>query len=182
MKKALLILFLAGPAWSAGLPELNNEIDVLHSTANATVSAFNKIEADTNLNVGSLVNGGIITTSANTTVSWPIFFVASTFSVTAIQADLVIPSSFSILSIMAGPVAVADGKSVSESFINGNERFVVFGLNQNAIGSGIVAYMQIKIGAVQKGLYPMALINPAGSDAGGKAVLVSSESGTIEVE
>jgi hypothetical protein len=172
-----------GKVEAANLNDLNNEITVLQSTVSILSSDLSTAFARLNLNRGPVLVGGVTTASAGTTVNWPVTLVPSTFSVSGIQFDLVLPSSFSVVSVSAGPTATAAGKSVTTSVVNGQERVLIFGLNQNVIAPGVVALVKLSVAPLTPPrICPIAFINPGASDPAGNGLLFSSESGTVEVQ
>jgi hypothetical protein len=170
---ALLFLSLiSGPVKASTRADLDTHIqNVEQITSSLTVSvpaALTRLKTQTNTG-----------TPANQTVTWPISYVASTFSVAGLQFDLALPSSFTVVSVSAGPAAIAAGKSVTWNA--STDRGLVFGLNQTALGTGVVALVQLQIGQVSHGLYSMALVNPVAVTGAGTSILISATSGTIGV-
>jgi len=185
----LIILFLcAGRIHAtASVNDLNNEISVLKSTTTQTVTDVNKALSDfknqINLTQGVLVLGGIESMSVSTSTDWPITFLASTFSVTTLQMDLVIPSSFTVGLIVSGPAALASGKSVIFSTVNGTRHLTITGVAPNPIPTGVVALVSLQPGpSILKGYHILSLMNPVATDGSGANVPVLSEDGLIEVQ
>ena len=165
------------------IKDLDSEISNLSSATIRTQADLNtalfRFQAETNLSQGPLLVGGIVPAKSGDTISWPISFLASSFTVSGVQANIVVPSSFTIASITAGPEAIADNKSVSS---NGGT-FIVFGLNQFNIHDGVLAIAQIKVPTnARPGFYTICLGDPTASNVSGKSVLISATSGTIEVK
>lgn len=184
---ALLCGALCGSRAGAavGVPQLNSEITALQSTTTTTINdvnaAFLRIKSETNQTGCGLAIGAIQHTKANTTIMWPVEFVTSTSPITSLQFDASIPSSFTVVSVSTGPADIATGKSVSGAIVNGNERVLVFGLNQTSQQTGQVAVIQWKVGNVPNGLYPIELLNPVASNAAGTVVPLCLMSGIVEV-
>lgn len=161
---------------------LSGQVQDLGSDQNA---AFTKLQTNlhnlqdqTNLSQGVLLVGGILLNSPGLTFNWPITLLPGTFVPTGLQADIVLPTGFSIVSITAGPAATAANKQVSAS---GN-RFIIFGINQTAIGPGVVATVKLQAtSGTAKRQYSIGLINPVVADKDGVPVCASAVSGTVEV-
>lgn len=164
--------------------ELDTEIQNLQADTNSLQvdqpAAFDRLKTQTNLIRGPLIVGGIQSTTSGSTIDWLVSYVASTYSVTALQFDLEVPISFSVVSVTAGPASLAANKSVEYS--SATSRGIIFGLNQTVIGSGVIAIVQLKLNPLPNSFYPVNLLNPVASDANGHALLISAMSGTVEVK
>jgi hypothetical protein len=167
------------------LAPLNAEITVLGAAANAlgvdVPAAIKRVKDETNLTTGALLVGGTLKGVAGTTVAWPITLIPSTTLPTALQADIVLPSGITFVSVTAGVAATNAGKQVQASVVNGNERFLIFGLNQTVMAQGIVATVQLAIATGLKGLFPVCLIAPSLSDGNGNEIQMSTISGTVSL-
>jgi hypothetical protein len=186
MRKLLffvLMISCASIGKAATVQDLDNEIGVLESTVTELSTDLATSFARLNLNQGPVLVGGVMTASPGGTIDWPLTLVPSTFSVTGLQADIVIPSSFTVVSVTEGPAATAAGKTVSSNVVNGMERILVFGLNQTPIGLGVVATVQFRVdSATPSRICPISFVDPVASDASGNTILFSAESGSVEVK
>jgi len=167
--------------------DLNTKIGVLHTTTNNlnqdVPGAYQRLKALAHLTQGSLIAGAVQTDAVGSTFDWPITFTTSGTSISGFQFDFPIPSSFTIVSVTAGPAVLAATKSIASQVMPGNiERIIAFGLNQNPIGSGIAAIVRFKLASPPKGLYPLSLMNPIGTDASGTPTILSAMSGTVVVQ
>lgn len=112
---------------------------------------------------------------AGTTVNVPMTFSPGTDAVSALQFDLTVPVALSTVSVTAGPILTAAAKSISTSLISGRWRFVIFGFNQNAIGSGNLLTIQLGIiPGTPAGDITLLLSNVAYSDPNGNGVGVGT--------
>lgn len=189
----LAILFgLAAGAQATQLDDLNGKLDTINSQADTISSQTAKLAIDVptalslirnQLDHGTLLVGDYVEGVAGSSVTLPFLFAPSTFPVTDIQADIIVPSQLSVLSVTAGACATASQKTVSANLVNGAERFIVIGLNQNIIGEGEIVLMSFKIPInTPSGLYPIVIDNPVASDANGQMLLMSVMSGIVEVK
>lgn len=167
-------------ALDAEISTLGKSVDETTTDVNA---AFEKFKQETNLSQSVLIVGGILTAHPGDTIQWPISLVPGTFSPTALQFDLTIPTGLTFVSAAIGPAGVLAGKQFSSSVVGGTPRALLFGINQTPIGSGVVAIITLKVDpAAAKRNYPVALSNPAVSDGAGNAVVNSTVSGTVIVQ
>jgi len=88
---------------------------------------------------------GAISGFAGTSVDLPVNFTAGGTGVSTLQFDLTLPASLSYVSVTTGSAAATAGKSASGSTITGGVRVLIFGLNQNPIGSGSIAVVRLNI-------------------------------------
>lgn len=166
----------------------------LDTKIEAVQSATDKLKADVpgliaraslleqQLDHGTLLAGDYVAGHPGETVTLPFLFVPSFFNATGIEADIVVPSKLTISSTTVGAAALAAQKIVSTNTVNGVERFLIFGLNQNVIPWGEVILLSINIPSnTPPGQYPIVIDNPIASDADGDPVLMSVMSGIVEV-
>ncbi|MEK7234714.1 MAG: cohesin domain-containing protein [Elusimicrobiota bacterium] len=88
---------------------------------------------------------GTASGQAGTTVNLPISFDPGAASVLSMQFNLTLPPSLSTGTITPGAILAAAGKGVSANRRGRNWTFIVFGLNQNAIGAGPLLTVQMRI-------------------------------------
>jgi hypothetical protein len=94
-----------------------------------------------------------------------------------------LPTGITATKVVVGPSASDAGKSVTESFIAGGVKVIVFGLNQNAMKTGIVAIVtaQAADSAVKKS-YVISVTNVVASDASGANVPMTATPGTLTIQ
>lgn len=192
-----LILIMAltggGPAESATRQDLQNEIGNMNaklSDLQTKISVLAQEQARfvnsyqfANGGKSALFSMGISTSTRGQTLQIPLSFVRGTSGISSLQQDFVMPSSFTLVSVAAGPSAIAAGKSVQMSTTGGVSRLIIFGLNQTSIDSGIVAIATVRSTAnIPLGIYSIGAINPVASDANGIGVPISAISGWVKVQ
>ena len=125
---------------------------------------------------------GSVSGQAGTAVDLRVNFTAGATGVATLQFDLAFPSSLSLVSTTTGSAATSAGKSANGSTISGGVRVLIFGLNQNLIGSGEVAIIRLNIAAgTPPGTIAVAIGNIVASDALGLNVVVSGIAGSVTV-
>jgi hypothetical protein len=98
------------------------------------------------------------------------------------QFDLQFPSTLTYVSTATGAAASAAQKSATGTSITGGVRVLIFGINQNAIGNGVVAAVRVAIGgAASPGTIPVTLAGVTASDPGGIAVPLVLTNGAVTV-
>jgi len=116
----------------------------------------------------------------SSTIEIPVTFTPGSKSVASLQFILGVPSGWTFVSASAGPAATKAGKSATANPTKAN--VIVFGLNQNIIGSGIVANVTLRAPQnVASGSVPISILTPIFSDAQGHAVKGNQTSGNIQV-
>ncbi len=114
------------------------------------------------------------------TVTLPLTLVTNGGSVASLQVDLGFAAPLTFSAVAAGTAAEAAGKSVSGIATAGGARIVVVGLNQNAIGDGIVATVTLGIGsAATAGTYPVTLSGVVAADPNAQPVTVTTQNGAV---
>lgn len=122
----------------------------------------------------------VVGVTSGTTV--PISFLPPSGTITAVQGDLLISSSFTVTGVTIGPAGTAAGKSVQTSTVNGVTRVIIFGLNTTPIGPGVLATVTYSsLVNTPKGIYPITLTNVVASDTAGNTSLVCGTSGAIKL-
>ena len=125
---------------------------------------------------------GSVTGSAGTAVDLPIAFTAGSTGVSTLQFDLTLPSALSYVSTTTGAAAAAAQKSASGSVISGGVRVLIFGLNQNVIGSGSIATVRLNIAAgTVAGSLTVGITGIVASDPLGAGVPANGSGGTVTV-
>src|SRR2546422_7188638 len=92
-----------------------------------------------------VVGVGSATGNAGAAVNLLVTFTPGSTAVSTLQFDLTFPSALSYVSVSTGSAATTVGKSASGNVISGGVRILIFGLNQNAIGSGSIATVSLNI-------------------------------------
>src|SRR5579864_2413591 len=168
----LLGTLLCSNARSAQIDDLNTRVKDIQNTVSETtptVMGDLSVLEQTNHKQCALLVGPVATTSAGSTVDWPITFIPGPDPIAALQVDFLLPSNLSIESVVAGPAATDATKSVA--FSSSTNRALLFGFNQTPIGNGVVAIVTLKLVAVSTpGIYPAILSNPVAADGMGNAV------------
>lgn len=152
---ALLIFTLHSPATAATRAELQEKIIALASaltTANAKVNELSLSQARlidvfklTNAGKASLWVIGVATGTPGANMTLPISHLNGPDPISALQFDLVIPASFTVVNVTAGQAALDAGKVAQYAMVNGNTvRVMVYGMNQNAIGTGVLVNVILK--------------------------------------
>ena len=102
--------------------------------------------------------------------------------VSTLQFDLSFPSTLSFAGVATGTAAAAAGKDASGNAITGGARFLIFGMNQNAIGSGVIASIQLNISAgASAGTIPLTISGIVSSDPDANEVPTTGTSGSVTV-
>ncbi|NWG13124.1 MAG: fibronectin type III domain-containing protein [Acidobacteria bacterium] len=117
-----------------------------------------------------------------TNVDISVSFTPGATAVSSLQFELTFPSSLGYVSTATGAAATAAGKSATGNAIAGGVRVLVFGLNQNAIGSGAVAIITLSIaGGTPAGNIAIGIMFINASDPNGSPVTVTGTGGTVTV-
>lgn len=128
-----------------------------------------------------LTNAGtcpLFVVAPTTTTTLNLNFIPGPVPIAGVQADIVLPASTTVTAVAIGPAGSAAGKSVSTSVVGGNERVLIFGLNQTAIGAGTVAVATLS-STLPKGTYQLPLTNFTATDASGQGVPLCGVSGLL---
>ncbi len=116
------------------------------------------------------------------TISISVGFTPGSTPVSTLQFDLIFSSSLSYVSTSTGVAASAAGKNATGNAISGGVRILVFGLNQNAIGLGALANVQLRISpSAPVGLIPITLTGIVASDPLANPVPISWNAGSVSV-
>jgi hypothetical protein len=186
----LLTFSFAGETGAATRAELQQQITALNNTVSVLdgrLNALSQSQAElirtyklTNATVGSLMVAGTVAGQPGATLTLPLSFVKGPMAVAGLQTEFVIPSSFTVTGITAGPAAVAANKSVQLAINGGVARIIIFGLNQDMIGSGVVANLTLRsLATTPRGTYKIPLRNSVSSDAAGGSLLIFETSGAV---
>jgi hypothetical protein len=125
---------------------------------------------------------GAVAGLSGTSVDVPVGLTPGATAVSSLQFDLMLPPSLSWVSTAAGSAASSAGKQVFGATLPGGVRIIIFGLNQNPIGSGMVAVVRLMIApASPPGTLTIGIGAMTGSAADGSAVSVTGTSGSVAV-
>jgi hypothetical protein len=117
------------------------------------------------------------------TVTVPVKFSPGAIGVSTLQFDLMFSSSISYSAVSAGAAATNAGKSVSANATFGGVRVLIFGLNQNAVGSGVLANVQMAIPPnAPAGPVPVAITGIVASDPDANQAQASGIGGTVTIQ
>lgn len=164
---------------TAGVADLQSKAADLSQAQAKLVSRYGM----TNAGSTALFVVGVSTSRKGQTIQVPIVFVPGFSSIAGIQQDVLLPSSFTLVSVTAGPAAVAAGKSVQTNIINGALRMIIFGLNQTPIGAGVLVIATLKSAlAIPAGIYPILTLAPVAADGEGQGVPISLTSGWVKIQ
>lgn len=188
--KTILLLLVSSVSFGATSAELQAQITALNNTVSVLdgrISALSQSQAElirtyrlTNATVGSLMVAGTVSGQPGATLTLPLSFVKGPGSPAALQTEFVVPSSFTLTGVTAGPAATAANKSVQFSVNGGVAKIIIFGLNQDVIGSGVVANLTFRsVATSPRGTYKIPLRNSVSSDAAGTSLLIFETSGAV---
>lgn len=181
---ALCLSCLATKSQASQTDDLDSAIGGLEQQVDVTTTAGKKagdLLNQTNATQSALFVGSIMTAHAGDTVSFPITLIPGPVPISALQADVLLSSGISIVSMTAGAAALDAGKTVSFSG-NPSNPVLVFGINRNTIGDGVVVIVTLKLDpSLGAGLYPVIFSNPVASGPDGKSLPMCVTSGIVEV-
>lgn len=125
---------------------------------------------------------GVSTGTAGRSIPVTLSFLPPTSTITSVQADLLISSSFTMTGATLGPAGVVAGKSIQTSNVNGMTRVLIFGLNTTPIGVGVLATLNFSsVATTPKNIYPITMSNLVASDPNGGTSLLCGVSGAIKL-
>jgi hypothetical protein len=128
------------------------------------------------------LSAGTVSAAAGSVAALPITFKPSgPVAVASLQFSVILPAGWTLSAVEPGAAAQSAGKSVSFRAVNG--KVIVFGLDQNIIGPGVVAVMSVKIPKeATAGKVEIPLREPVFSNSAGVGVVAGkSGNGTITV-
>ena len=109
------------------------------------------------------------------------FYCGST-GVSTLQFDLALPASLSYVSVATGAAAATAGKSASGSTIAGGVRVLIFGLNQNTVGSGSIAVVRLNIvSGTAPATLPVGIAGIVAASSSGDPVSTTGAGGSVTV-
>jgi hypothetical protein len=96
-----------------------------------------------------------------------------------LQFDLTSDRSIRVIAATAGSATTNAGKAVSTSALpDGRSRFVIAGVNRNAIADGTVISLVVRVGPAS-GPSRLEIVNALGADADGQAKVLRVKGGRI---
>jgi len=120
--------------------------------------------------------------AAGTTALLPVSLAASGASLSGIQFDLQFDSTVLTVSGAIGSGAQNASKNLYFGNLGGGRmRFLVVGMNQNALPDGPVVNFSIAVGPNASGTYPLTLSNVYAVDPAGSAVTLTASNGAVAV-
>lgn len=128
------------------------------------------------------LSAGAAAGASGTIVTIPVGFDPGSTDVHTLQFDLLFAPSLSYVSASTGSAATEAGKTVSVNALAGRVRVLVFGLNENAISSGVLTDVELDISAsAPAGLIPVVVTGIVASDRYANPVLTFATAGGITV-
>src|SRR5262245_43946771 len=119
---------------------------------------------------------------SGTAVDLPVSLSSGSTGVSTLQFDLTLPSKVSYVSVATGSVATAAVESAAGNAIAGGVRVVIFGLNQNPVGSGIIAVVRLNIASgTAPTTLPVGITGISASSPTATAVPSNGAGGTVTV-
>jgi hypothetical protein len=113
------------------------------------------------------------------TVSVSIEYRARDVALAGLQFDLTSDRSVRVIAATAGSATTNSGKAVSTSVLpDGRSRFVIAGVNRNAIADGTVISLVVRVGP-SSGRSRLQIVNALGADADGQAKAIGVKAGRI---
>jgi hypothetical protein len=117
-----------------------------------------------------------------TQASISVAFAPGATAVSTVQFDLNFSSALSYAGVSTGQAANNAGKTTTGNSISGGARFLVFGMNQTAIGSGVIANIQLNISSgAPAGLIPVTISGIVAADPDAAQVITFGTSGSVTV-
>src|SRR5260221_2153203 len=172
---------------SLTISDLNNAIAALGASMALVTTdvhaAFARSQVELpslNVKAGAAVSAGVVSAPAGSVVDVPINYQPGPAKLAAIQFDIVLPPGAVLASVTTGPAAIAAGKSVNTAMVGGAVRFLIFGVNQNIVGAGVLATMSVGLPSTT-GLFSLPMTRITGSDPNGIAAILSGMSGSITI-
>lgn len=163
------------------LANLEGKVSVL-STQTSHVSQLVFVLAEKIRTTPFALNVGDVFAKSGDFVNIPIFFYPGPTPTASLQLDLKLPVGVSSNTVTTGTAATDAQKGVSSAAVSGGIRIIVSGLNQMAIGQGIVAIARLKIGSnVPKGFNAIKIQGQAGANPAGGAVPLVGYHGSVTV-
>lgn len=137
------------------------------------------------LNVGkyAILTPQAVVISAGQSANLAINFTPGPDPVAGLQFDLMLPAGFSVTGETIGPAGSSASKQVSSSAVTGGFRFLIFGLNQNAIPEGILLNITLNTDtSVRPGPQTLPLTGIVGAKADGSAGALVAMSAPILIQ
>ena len=90
-------------------------------------------------------------------------------------------TTFSSFTVVAGPAAVAAGKSVSCGGGSGTYTCILFGVNTTTMGTGVVATATLTVSPAATGTFPIQILNSSGVTPSDTPVSVTASGGQVTI-
>lgn len=145
----------------------------------ACLFAFGKVSLATEI----YVNPSVSTVGTVGNVATSVSYLSQGATVSAIQFDLQYDRSALTVTATAGSSTINANKALAMNVLpNGDTRFVIYGLNQTAIGDGPIVNLAIQVNAnPSTSSYPLVILNQVASAPDGTAVALATQSGSIDI-
>ena len=91
------------------------------------------------------------------------------------------PGAVTSLGTAAGPALTAADKTLACNSGSGLVTCLAYGMNENVIGSGVVAVVTVTLASTSSGSVPVAMSNVLGASLEGNALAIAGSGGTISV-
>lgn len=178
MNKWILLLLFPIMAQATTLPDAVNKL-------NSAVTNLEGTTGDLSGDVTGLLdkylmtNGGkcpLLVVGVGSGSSLPISFIPGPQPIAGLQADVIVGPGLTITSIVEGPATQSAGKTIQSAPVPGGQRFLLFGLNQNILGTGEIATVNFDVTGASAGPHIIALVNfvAANADAIGVPLCVTT--------
>jgi len=160
--------------------ELNSGITTLGQTAGVVDSSLVDLYRNVHLDAGSIFSVGLVHGSKGSNIQIPVLLLKGHGSISALQFDLLLPTGFTYQSVSTGSASTASGKSASANLLPSGLRVLIFGLNQNVIGTGVLATVQVRLeSSLSLPNYSIPISGIVSSDPNGLVVTTSGVTGTV---
>ncbi len=117
---------------------------------------------------------------AQTVTTVELYFVPLYQTTAALQFDVRYPGNVHILAVNPGFAATAVDKLLYSADLPGSKRILILGVNQNMIGSGVIASLSIQLDpGFDPASNPVVIQNVAAADPAGSSAPVSGGSGLV---
>lgn len=186
------LLSLAGSVCHAATrQDVNTQIQGLRTSIEELKVRVNE-NREQSVQVASIINNliaqpqsivvGHVTGFAGQSVHLPIFFKQGQEGIAGLQFDLDLGSDLTVI-CSEGTAATLSGKDIQCSSVVGTMRALVFGVNQTAIPTGVLAVLEIDIpDGSASGRKEVKISNITGSSSTGDAVPLTGVNGSLLID
>jgi len=147
---------------------------------NSQITALKSTLTQLNLSGSVLMAGSTLSAKRGTSFNYNISVLPGTSAASALEGTMITPNGWTLNSLTVGPISTLAGKTVSFNPQTGI--FIIAGLNQTLIQSGVIAVANFSIPATAvPTLVPVSIVFPSASDPQGNEISISEISGTVSV-